>query len=89
MKIKFYFLVLLIIVACKKEEAIVPDAPLLIGPENNNSCTTAIVINEAESQVTFSWQTALNADEYELVVRDIETNTEYQQTTFNLIAILF
>ena len=84
MRLKYYFLVLLSVFACKKEIIITPDPPLLVGPQNNNSCTTATVISNSQSQVDFSWQSALNADEYELVIRDTESDFETTQTTFRL-----
>ena len=67
----FLILTLFLAIACQKEVIITPAPPLLIGPQNNNSCTSDTVITSQTSQVNFSWQAALNADEYELVIRDI------------------
>ena len=82
MKLRYYFLIIILAIACKKEVIITPEPPLLIGPENNNSCTTETIISAGKSQVIFSWQAALNADEYELIIRDIETNYDIQLTIF-------
>ena len=82
MKLRYYFLIIILAIACKKEVIITPEPPLLIGPENNNSCTSETIISAGKSQVNFSWQAALNADEYELIIRDIETNYDIQLTTF-------
>tara|TARA_B100001093_G_scaffold349595_1_gene334159 strand:- start:156 stop:836 length:681 start_codon:yes stop_codon:yes gene_type:complete len=83
MKLQNSFLILLLLaIACEKEVIVTPDPPLLIGPQNNNSCTSDIVISSLRSQVNFSWQAALNADDYELVIRDIETNSDIQLNTF-------
>ena len=82
MKLRYYFLIIILAITCKKEVIITPEPPLLIGPENNNSCTSETIISEGKSQVNFSWQAAFNADEYELIIRDIETNYDIQLTTF-------
>ena len=75
----------MLVFAYKKEVIITPEPPLLIGPENNNSCTTSTVISESQSQVTFNWLSALDADEYELVVRDIENGTDYKKQIFRIL----
>tara|TARA_B100000963_G_scaffold360925_1_gene393903 strand:- start:1779 stop:2456 length:678 start_codon:yes stop_codon:yes gene_type:complete len=82
MKLRYYFLIIISAIACKKEVIITPEPPLLIGPENNNSCSSETIISAGKSQVNFSWQAALNADEYELIIRDIQTNYDIQLTTF-------
>ena len=82
MKLRYYFLIIILAINCKKEVIITPEPPILIGPENNNSCTSETIISEGKSQVNFSWQAAFNADEYELIIRDIETNYDIQLTTF-------
>ena len=89
MKLYNSFLILLLLVfACEKEVIITPDPPLLIGPQNNNSCTSDTVITSQTSQVNFSWQASLNADEYELVIRDIETNSDIQLNTFRTFSFV-
>ena len=82
MKLRYYFLIIILAIACKKEVIITPEPPLLIGPENNNSCSSETIISAGKSQVNFSWQAALNADEYELIIRNIQTNDDIQLTTF-------
>jgi hypothetical protein len=87
MKLEYSFLILLsFVIACEKEVIITPNPPLLIGPENNNNCSSETVISSKKSQVDFSWQTALNADEYELVIRNIDTNLDTKLTTFRLFS---
>ena len=80
MKLENLFLIftLFLAIACEKEVIITPDPPLLMGPINNNSCTSETIITSQKSQVNFRWQAALNADEYELVIRDIQTNSDIQ-----------
>jgi len=84
----FFILILFLAIACKKEVIITPAPPLLIGPQNNSSCTSDTVITSQTSQVNFSWQAALNADEYELVIRDIQTNSDIQLKTFRTFSFV-
>ena len=46
MKLENLFLIftLFLAIACEKEVIITPVPPLLIGPENNNSCTSETII---------------------------------------------
>lgn len=89
MKLEYFFLILLsLVIACEKEVIITPNPPLLIGPENNNNCSSDTVISSKKSQVDFSWQAALNADEYELVIRNIDTNLDTKLTTFRLFSAI-
>ena len=80
----FLIFTVFLVMACEKEVIITPDPPLLIGPINNDSCTSETIISSQKSQVNFRWQAALNADEYELVVRDIQTNLDIQLNTFRI-----
>ena len=76
MKLENLFLIFTFIlaIACEKEVIITPDPALLIGPVNNNSCTSETIYSSQKSQVNFRWQSALNADEYQdNKIRDIQT----------------
>ena len=84
MNLKPYFLLLILILGCKKEVIPLPEAAVLIGPENNNSCTTALPIDAARSQVTFDWELALNSDSYQLVIQDLTTGTQILEATFRV-----
>lgn len=81
---KYCLLFLLILVSCKKEVIPDPEPAMLLGPQNNNNCNTAIVVNDQQSQVNFSWQEAQYTDEYELVVRDLLTNTDAKKNSIRL-----
>jgi hypothetical protein len=83
---RYLFIVLLSLGSCKKEAIPDPEPALLIGPENNNRCNTAVRISDQKSQVNFSWQTAPNADKYELVIRDIVTNVDQKKETIRLFS---
>ena len=84
MNLKIYFLVLILILSCKKEVIPPPEATVLTGPKNNNSCTTALPIDAAQSQVTFDWELALNSDSYQLVILDLTTGSETVEVTFRV-----
>ncbi|MDA0201417.1 MAG: hypothetical protein O2878_07030 [Bacteroidetes bacterium] len=81
---KYCLLFLLILVSCIKEVIPDPEPAMLLGPLNNNNCNTAIVVNDQQSQVNFSWQEAQHTDEYELVVRDLLTNTDAKKNSIRL-----
>jgi len=86
MMVRCLFIFLLIGVSCKKESIPDPEASVLMGPLNNDNCSTAVRISDQRSQVNFSWQEAMHTDEYELVVRDILTNVDQKKVTIRLFA---
>ena len=84
MMVRCLFIFFLIGVSCKKESIPDPEASVLMGPLNNDNCSTAVRISDQRSQVSFSWQEAIHTDEYELVVRDILTNIDQKKETIRL-----
>lgn len=83
---RYLFLSLVMLMACKKEVIPDPEAALLIAPENNDNCNTAVVVSDQQSQVNFVWQEAYHTDEYELVVRDILTNVDQKKRSIRLFS---
>ena len=83
---RYISLILLLLGACKKEVIPDPDPVLLLSPTNNDTCNTAIVLDNQQSQVNFRWQEALNTTEYELVVRDLMTNVDLKKQTMRLFS---
>ena len=83
---KYFLIFLMLSVACKKEAIPDPESAVLLSPENNNNCNTAIRISDLQSQVNFSWEEALHTDEYELVIRDVLTNVDQKKETLRLFA---
>ena len=81
---RYLFIIFLIGISCKKESIPDPEASILIGPLNNDNCSSAVRISDQRSQVSFSWQEAIHTDEYELVVRDILTNIDQKKETIRL-----
>ncbi len=65
-----------------------PAVANLVFPEENSECTTGVSVNEALSQVTFEWQSSLNADTYTLRVVNLETNIPQTITTASTSASL-
>ena len=84
MNLKAFLLLLILILGCKKEVIPLPEAVVLIGPANNNSCNTALPIDDDQSQVTFDWELALNSDSYQLVVEDLTTGNKTLEATFRV-----
>ena len=80
------FSILITLVGCK-DPIPAPDAAILVAPEDNVSCLY-VPLNTATANVLFSWQQALNTDDYVLKVRSeatgIETTTPTENTSLRL-----
>lgn len=88
-KLLVAFVVLSAVFSCGKNDDGPPPAPeavLLVFPEQNSECTTGAVINENQTQVTFSWQASVNTDEYILTVINLESNSPQAIRTRNTSA---
>lgn len=59
----------------------IPSMATLVFPDNNLECTEGIVINDAQSTVTFQWQIASNTSSYEVNLRNLETNSSATTTS--------
>ena len=60
-----------------------PTIPLLVAPENNNTCTTEEPIDDQTSNVSFQWRESNHTSGYELNVEAIGTDQNFKtsQTT--------
>lgn len=58
-----------------------PAVALLIFPEDNKECTEGIIINEAQSNVTFQWTATENTDSYEIKLTNINTDITTTSTS--------
>lgn len=81
----YYIFIALIIVSCSRGSdeptpAPDPEAAILIFPEKDKECTQGTVKNDTQSDVTFEWNAAKNANSYEVNLRNLNTNTS---TTVN------
>ena len=78
--------ILITLVGCK-DPIPAPDAAILVAPEDNVSCLY-VPLNTSTANVVFSWQQALNTDDYLLKVRSeatgIETTTSTENTSLRL-----
>jgi hypothetical protein len=63
-----------------------PGVVNLIFPENNSLCVTGIPQPSDQSEVTFTWQTSANADQYEIQVTLLGSSTSQRRITGALSA---
>lgn len=54
-----------------------PSAATLVFPDNNEECNEGVVINDIQSTVTFEWNTSQNTDNYEVNLRNLNTNSSF------------
>ena len=68
--------------ACKKDKKNppVPQQAVLISPAANEACTQGTIISPTISSVTLKWNTAANADKYEVIIKNLLTQAETKQT---------
>ncbi|MEX2232328.1 MAG: hypothetical protein WD824_09220 [Cyclobacteriaceae bacterium] len=68
----------------------IPAKVILIFPLENSECNEGTDISPTESTVRFEWKTAENADEYELVVANLESDdlNAYTTTETTLLVVL-
>lgn len=60
-----------------------PESAILIFPENNKECYEGTIINDSESKVTFEWNESENTDNYEINIKNLNTNI-VSKTTVNI-----
>lgn len=64
--------------SCSKPSIPQPQAATLITPQNNNACLP-LFTDELTGVINFSWETALNTDSYEVVIRNNVSRTEQKK----------
>jgi hypothetical protein len=76
-------MVIALISACSGDDSTdsTPGEVNLVFPENNSICVTGIPQPSDRSEVTFSWEAARNADEYEIQVTLIGSATSQRRST--------
>ncbi|OCX50836.1 hypothetical protein BEL04_19095 [Mucilaginibacter sp. PPCGB 2223] len=57
-----------------------PVAAILTFPAQNSACTTGTVISSTQSTIVFTWNSASNADSYEIDIKNLLTGTISTQT---------
>ncbi|MEJ6979469.1 hypothetical protein WG906_03350 [Pedobacter sp. P351] len=74
--------ILTVLFGCRKDKtpapAIIPDPEkaTLISPAQNEACLTGTVVSATENSVTFKWSNAVNADSYQVTLKNLEDNVE-------------
>ncbi len=63
------------------EPVITPGAVSLVFPDNNTECNEGTIISDTQSEVTFQWNAATNADTYLVEITNLETNTSQLVTS--------
>lgn len=89
MRTTFYLslsLIFLLFSSCSQsddntEEITAPEAVDLIFPQNNSECNEGEIINDAESKVTFEWDTALNTEFYVFQLEGLNSDFIYETET--------
>jgi hypothetical protein len=56
-----------------------PATASLVSPANNTTCLSGVSVDTGKSTITFSWQSAANADSYDLIVKNLNNA---QQNTY-------
>jgi hypothetical protein len=67
---------LLLSVSCNKNSSDLPPVPgkaTLVFPAKNSACTTGNSVTDSSSSVTFTWNTPLHTESYELTVKNLLT----------------
>jgi hypothetical protein len=73
-----------IIAGCHKKRPDLAQSPqqtTLIFPAQNEVCTQGTIISPTQSSVVFSWKSAENTDNYDLVYKNLLTSQETTQNT--------
>ena len=76
---RFILLITFILIQCSKDQILEPDPVFLISPNNQDNCSSSIIIDEINSQVDFSWSKSLNTDQYEIVVENQSNNLQLKK----------
>jgi hypothetical protein len=87
----FFILLILIISGCIKKKSAtsstttttvaVPGKPTLTTPANNSICISGTTVSLTESQVLFTWSSTVNTNSFDLVLKNLLTNTSTTTNT--------
>jgi hypothetical protein len=58
-----------------------PTKPSLAAPAQNEACLNGTVVSASESKILFSWIAATNAESYDLIIKNLLTQTSSTQNT--------
>ncbi len=65
-----------------------PDKPVLLFPASNSVCTTGSAISSSQTNITFTWNKAANANQYDLNIKNLLTNVITTKRYTGTIAIV-
>lgn len=83
-------LLLFCVFACKKNAPEPPPGPppvpppakaTLSFPNNNEACTSGIIISSTQSSIILKWNVSANSESYELSIKNLESGVSTTQTT--------
>ncbi len=60
-----------------------PSAASLVFPDNNTECNEGTIVSETESEVTFKWNAAENADSYTVHLKNLNSGNEQSISSQN------
>ena len=78
---RFIVIVLVLMLACGKDDPKVPEVAVLVFPAQNSVCITGVEVSATTSRVEFRWQSAVNADTYQVEVTNLNTNSTQVSAT--------
>lgn len=83
--LKISIILIFTLISCgkKKSDPPAPEAAVLVAPIKDEVCLSGKVISDSESAVEFRWNTAANAESYELNVKNLLNNAVSTQITSN------
>lgn len=61
-------------------QAPAPGEASLVSPARDEACTDGTIISDDKSKITFTWKAADHADGYELVIKNLQTDTKESHT---------
>jgi hypothetical protein len=85
-----FALMICVTAGCKKKKTIepepgttstIPGKPTLITPAQNSICISGVIVSVTESLVLFTWSSTVNTNSYDLILKNLLTNTSTTTTT--------
>jgi hypothetical protein len=74
-------ILLVLLIGCSSngdDEVKMPTPVLLISPSNNDICEEGVPVSQAQSEVLFEWEPGLNANIYELNIKNLSTDVLFK-----------
>ncbi|HEY0668267.1 MAG TPA: hypothetical protein VGD22_08845, partial [Sphingobacteriaceae bacterium] len=89
MRIGVIAMLLFVIVGCAKKKSAQPEpeapqpptAAIPVFPNQNEECTTGVVVSTTQTTIPFSWKSGANAESYEIYIKNLEDGSIITATT--------